>query len=159
MTAYWLRQTEGLTPASNGQERLPSWYVIGNSPYDDCHLAPPSPALDLAYEGEARGLIALHQYAAARKALDEAIEQAQRQSAFAAEAQLLVVEGLGDMVTQPAQAIQDLQQATAFCKQHNFQHVLAWATFELATAYRRQGDPAQAWRYAALAEQRTGGGQ
>ncbi len=111
----------------------------------------------MAYEGEARGLIALRQYAAARKALDDAIKEAQRQSAFAAEAQLLVVRGLADMATNPAQSIQDLQQATAFCQQHDFQHVLAWATFELATAYRQQGDFPQAQHYATLAEQRTEG--
>jgi CHAT domain-containing protein len=109
----------------------------------------------MAYEGEARGLIALHQYVEAGHVLDEAIEKAQTQSAFAAEAQLLVVRGLGDMATHPAQSIQDLRQATAFCQQHDFQHVLAWATFELATVYRQQGDVAQAERYAALAEQRT----
>jgi tetratricopeptide (TPR) repeat protein len=111
----------------------------------------------MAYEGEARALIALHQYAAARKTLDDAVEEAENQSAFAAEAQLLVVRGLGDMATDLAQSIQDLQQVTGFCQQYDFQHVLAWATFELATAYRQQGSLAQAQRYAALAEQRTEG--
>jgi CHAT domain-containing protein len=109
----------------------------------------------MAYEGEARGLIALHRYVEAGHVLDEAIEKAQTQSAFAAEAQLLVVRGLGDMATHLAQSIQDLRQSTAFCQQHDFQHVLAWATFELATGYRQQGNLAQAQRYASLAEQRT----
>jgi hypothetical protein len=59
----------------------------------------------MAYESEARGLIALHQYAAARKAVDDAtIEEAQTQSAFASEAQLLLVRGLDDMGTAPARA-------------------------------------------------------
>jgi tetratricopeptide (TPR) repeat protein len=61
------------------------------------------------------------------------------------------------MATNPAQAIQDLQQPTAFCQQHDFQHVLAWATFELGSAYRQRGDLARAQRYAALAEQRAEG--
>jgi CHAT domain-containing protein len=111
----------------------------------------------MAYEGEARGLIALHQYAAARKLLDDAIEAAQKQSAFAAEAQLLVVRGLDDLATDPAKAIRDLLQTTAFCQQHDFQHVLAWATFELATAYQATNDLAHAQRYAKLAERRTEG--
>jgi CHAT domain-containing protein len=111
----------------------------------------------MAYEGEARGLIALHQYAAARKVLDRAIGEAQKQAAFAAEAQLLVVRGQDDMATNPLRSIQELQQATAFSREHDFRHVLAWATFELATAYREQGQLALAQRYAALAERRTEG--
>lgn len=109
----------------------------------------------MAYEGEARGLIALRRYDEARKSLDEAIKLAHTQSAFAAEAQLLVVRGLDDMATDPTRSIQELQPATVFCQQHHFQHVLAWATFELAAAYQHQGKLAQAERYAALAEQRT----
>ena len=109
----------------------------------------------MAYEGEARGLIALQQYAAARKVLDNAIEAAQKQSAFAPEAQLLVVRGVDDLATEPAKAIRDLREATAFCQQHDLQHVLAWATFELATAYQANNDFADAQRYAKLAERRT----
>jgi CHAT domain-containing protein len=109
----------------------------------------------MAYEGEARALIALQRYAEAGHALDNAIEKAEAQSAFAAEAQLLVVRGLDDMAADPAQAVRELQQTTVFCQQHGFQHVLAWATFELANAYNETGDSAQARKYATLAEQRT----
>lgn len=111
----------------------------------------------MAYEGEARGLIALHRYAQASGALDAAIKTAQSDSAFAAEAQLLVVRGLSEMATGRAQAIRDLRQTIAFCQQHGFQHVLAWATFELATAYRESNDLSHAQTYAKLAERRTEG--
>jgi CHAT domain-containing protein len=109
----------------------------------------------MAYEGEARGLIALRRYAEARKLLNDAITKAQADSAFAAEAQLLVVRGQEEIAADPAAAIQDLQQTAQFCNRHSFKHVLAWTTFELATAENEGGDAAQAQRYAALAEQRT----
>jgi CHAT domain-containing protein len=109
----------------------------------------------MAYEGEARGLIALHRYAEAGHAVNEAIEKAQTQAAFASEAQLLVVRGLDDMATDPAQAVPELQQTTVFCQRHGFQHVLAWTTFELATAYNESAEFAQAQKYAGLAERRT----
>ncbi|MDE3179486.1 MAG: CHAT domain-containing protein, partial [Acidobacteriota bacterium] len=109
----------------------------------------------MAYEGEARGLIALRRYAQATQMLNAAIKTAQTDSAFAAESQLLVVRGLSEMATDPAQAIGYLRQTVTFCEQHAFQHVLAWATFELATAYQANKDFAHAQRYAALAEHRT----
>ncbi len=109
----------------------------------------------MAYEGEARGLIALHRYAEARQALNDAIAKAQAESSFAAEAQLLVVRGQDEIAEGRPEAIQDLQQTTEFCQQHGFQHVLAWATFELATAYSLRSELPHAQRYAALAEQRT----
>ena len=109
----------------------------------------------MAYEGKARGLIALHQNAEAKQVLDEAIQQAQAQNALAAEAQLLVVRGKQEATVNPQQAIKDLGAATDFCKQHRFRHALAWGTFELATVYRDQGDFAQAERYAATAQRET----
>lgn len=109
----------------------------------------------MAYEGEARGLIALRRYAQATHTLNAAIKTAQADSAFAAEAQLLVVRGLSELATDPAQAIRDLRQTVKFCERHAFQHVLAWATFELATAYEASNDFVHAQRYAKLAEQRT----
>lgn len=109
----------------------------------------------MAYEGEARGLIALHREKEAKQVLSEAIRKAQAEDAFAAEAQLLVVQGEEDIATNQTRSVQELRQATDFCSQHGFQHVLAWATFELATAYKDEGDFAQAAYYAALAERRT----
>jgi CHAT domain-containing protein len=111
----------------------------------------------MAYEGKARGLIALHRNAEAKQVLDEAIRQAQAQNALAAEAQLLVVRGKQEVTVNAQQAIKDLDAATEFCKQHRFRHALAWGTFELATAYRDQGDFEQAGRYAATAERETEG--
>jgi hypothetical protein len=102
----------------------------------------------MAYEGKARGLIALQRNAEAKQVLDEAIRQAQVQNALAAEAQPLVVRGKQEATVDPLQAIKDLGTATDFCKQHDFRHAHAWGTFELATAYRHQGDFAQAERYA-----------
>ena len=109
----------------------------------------------MAYEGKARGLIALHQNAEAKQVLDEAIRQAQAQNALAAEAQLLVVRGKQEAPVDLQQAIKDLGAAIDFCKQHRFHHALAWGTFELATVYRDHGDFAQAERYAATAERET----
>ena len=94
----------------------------------------------MAYEGKARGLIALHRSAEAKQVLDEAIRQAQAQNALAAEAQLLVVGGKEEATANPQEAIKDLTAATDFCRQHRFRHALAWGTFELATVYRDQGD-------------------
>lgn len=109
----------------------------------------------MAYEGEARGLIALHRENEAKQVLNEAIRKAQAENSFAAEAQLLVVQGEEDIAANRTRAIQELQHTTDFCSQHGFEHVLAWATFELATAYKDEGDLADAARYAALAERRT----
>lgn len=109
----------------------------------------------MAYEGEARGLIALHQEKEAKQVLNEAISKAQAENAFAAEAQLLVVQGEEDIAANQTRAIEELRHTTDFCSQHGFEHVLAWATFELATAYKNEGDLADAARYAALAERRT----
>jgi CHAT domain-containing protein len=109
----------------------------------------------MAYEGEARGLIALHQEKEAKQILNEAIRKAQAENAFAAEAQLLVVHGEEDIATDQTRAILELRHTTDFCCQHGFDHVLAWATFELATAYNDKGDLADAARYAVLAERRT----
>ena len=109
----------------------------------------------MAYEGKARGLIALHQNAEAKQVLEEAIRQAQAQNALAAEAQLLVVRGKQEATANPQQAIKDLGAAIDFCKQHRFHHALAWGTFELAIVYRDHGDFAQAERYAATAERET----
>ena len=111
----------------------------------------------MAYEGKARGLIALHRNAEAKQVLDEAIRQAQAQNALAAEAQLLVVRGKQEATVNSQQAIKELAAATEFCKQHRFRHALAWGTFELATVYRDQSDFAQAERYAATAERETEG--
>lgn len=109
----------------------------------------------MAYEGEARGLIALHQEKEAKQVLNAAIRKAQAENAFAAEAQLLVVQGEEDIATNQTRAIHELRHTTDFCSQHGFEHVLAWATFELATAYEDEGNLADAARYAALAERRT----
>ena len=109
----------------------------------------------MAYEGKARGLIALQRSAEAKQVLDEAIGRAQAQNALAAEAQLLVVRGKQEAVANPQEAIKDLRAAIDFCRQHDFRHPLAWATFELATVYRDQGDLAHAELYAAMAERRT----
>lgn len=109
----------------------------------------------MAYEGEARGLIALHREKEAKQVLNEAIRKAQAENAFAPEAQLLVVQGEEDIATNHARAVEELRHTTDFCSQHGFEHVLAWATFELATAYKDEGDLADAARYAALAERRT----
>ena len=109
----------------------------------------------MAYEGEARGLIALHRENEAKQVLNEAIHKAQAENSFAAEAQLLVVQGEEDIATNQTRAIQELRHTTDFCSQHGFDHVLAWATVELATAYQNKGDLADAARYAALAERRT----
>jgi tetratricopeptide (TPR) repeat protein len=109
----------------------------------------------MAYEGKARGLIALNQNAEAKQVLDESIRQAQAQNALAAEAQLLVVRGRQEAPVDLQQAIKDLGAAIDFCKQHRFHHALAWGTFELATVYRDHGDFAQAERYAATAERET----
>jgi len=109
----------------------------------------------MAYEGKARGLIALNRSAEAKQVLDEAIRQAQAQNALAAEAQLLVVRGKEEAPVDLQQAIKDLGAAIDFCKQHRFHHALAWGTFELATVYRDHGDFAQAERYAATAERET----
>lgn len=109
----------------------------------------------MAYEGEARGLIALHREKEAKQVLSEAIRKAQAEDAFAAEAQVLVVQGEEYIATNLTGAVQKLRQATDFCNQHGFQHVLAWATFELATAYKDECDFAHAAHYAALAERRT----
>ena len=109
----------------------------------------------MAYEGEARGLIALHQEKEAKQVLNEAIRRAQAENSFAAEAQLLVVQGGEDIATNQTRAVQELRHTADFCSQHGFEHVLAWATFELATAYKDEGDLAHAARYAALAERRT----
>jgi CHAT domain-containing protein len=109
----------------------------------------------MAYVGEARGLIALHREKEANQVLNEAIRKAQAENAFAAEAQLLVVHGEDGNATHQTRAIQELQHTTDFCSRHGFEHVLAWATFELATAYKDEGDLADAARYAALAEHRT----
>src|SRR6516165_3218833 len=72
----------------------------------------------MAYEGKARGLIALHRNAEAKQVLDEAIDHAQTQNSFAAEAQLLVVRGKQETTANPEQAIKDLTATTDFCKQH-----------------------------------------
>jgi CHAT domain-containing protein len=109
----------------------------------------------MAYEGKARGLIALHRNAEAKQLLDEAIRQAQAQNALAAEAQLLVVRGKQEATVNPQQAIKDLVTATDFCKEHGFRHALAWGTFELASVYRDQGDFTQAQQYATAAESET----
>lgn len=109
----------------------------------------------MAYEGEARGLIALHREKEAKHVLNEAIRRAQAENSFAAEAQLLVVQGEEGIAANQTKAIQELRHTTDFCSQHGFEHVLAWATFELATAYKNEGDLADATRYAALAERRT----
>jgi CHAT domain-containing protein len=109
----------------------------------------------MAYEGKARGLIALHRNAEAKQVLDEAIRQVQVQNALAAEAQLLVVRGKQEAMVNRQQAIKDLAAAIDFCRQHRFRHALAWSTFELATVYRDQGDFAQAERYATAAERET----
>lgn len=109
----------------------------------------------MAYEGEARGLIALHREKEAKQVLNEAIRKAQAENSFAAEAQLLVVQGEEDIATNQTRAIQELRHTTDFCSTHGFEHVLAWATFELATAYKDEGDLADAARYAVLAERRT----
>ncbi|TAM79771.1 MAG: CHAT domain-containing protein [Acidobacteria bacterium] len=109
----------------------------------------------MAYEGEARGLIALHQEKEAKQVLTEAIRKAQAENSFAAEAQLLVVQGEEDIAANRTRAIQELQHTTDFCSQHGFEHVLAWATFELATAYKDEGNLADGARFAALAERRT----
>jgi CHAT domain-containing protein len=109
----------------------------------------------MAYEGEARGLIALHQEKEAKQVLNAAIRKAQAEKSFAAEAQLLVVQGEEDIPTNQTRAIHELRHTADFCGQHGFEHVLAWATFELATAYNDEGDLTRAARYAALAERRT----
>jgi len=109
----------------------------------------------MAYEGKARGLIALQQSAEAKQVLDEAIGRAQVENAFAAEAQLLVVRGKQEAATNPQEAAKDLREAIDFCREHGFRHPLAWGTFELATVYGDQGDLPRAQRYAASAERRT----
>ena len=111
----------------------------------------------MAYEGKARGLIALHQNAEAKHVVEEAIHQAQVQNALAAEAQLLVVRGKQEATVNPQQAIKDLAAAADFCKQHSFRHAHAWSTFELATVYSDQGEFTQAERYATAAERQTEG--
>jgi len=111
----------------------------------------------MAYEGKARGLIALHRNGEAKQVLDEAIRQAQAQNALAAEAQLLVVRGKQEATVNPQQAIKDLGAAIDFCKQQRFHHAHAWGTFELATVYRDQGEFAAAERHAATAERETEG--
>ncbi len=64
----------------------------------------------MAYEGKARGLIALQRNGEARQVLDQAIHQAQAQNALAAEAQLLVVRGEREAGTDSAQAIRNCKR-------------------------------------------------
>jgi len=109
----------------------------------------------MAYEGKARGLLALRRNAEARQALDKAIRQAQSQNDLAAESQLLIVRGQQEAAIDRRQAIRDLQSATDFCQKHNFRHALAWSTFELATAYNNAGELPMAGQYAAMAAHET----
>jgi hypothetical protein len=62
----------------------------------------------MAYEGKARGLIAMQQSVEAKQVLDEAIGRAKVDNAFAAEAQLLVVRGKQEAATNPEEAAKDL---------------------------------------------------
>jgi tetratricopeptide (TPR) repeat protein len=65
------------------------------------------------------------------------------------------VRGKWEAMVNPQQAIKDLRDALQFCLEHGFRHALAWATFELATVYREQGDLGEAESYAAMAEHET----
>ncbi len=109
----------------------------------------------MAFEGKARALVAMHHPDEAREVLNEAVHQGQAQHALAAESELLVVRGQEEIAVDRAQAIRDLQQARAFCHRNGFQHAEAWSTFELATAYKDQGDLPDAERDATAAERLT----
>ena len=84
----------------------------------------------LAYQGKARALLALNRTAEAEAALTEAITRARAEKDFMALAQLLVVSG----------TIENLTEATRISDENGFRHVLAWSSIELAKAYRRGGD-------------------
>ena len=109
----------------------------------------------MAYEGKARALVAMHHPNEARGVLNQAIHQAQAQNALAAESELLVVRGQEEIAVDRADAIRDLDEARDFSKQHGFRHAQAWSTFELAAAYKDQGEISRAEDEANAAEKLT----
>lgn len=86
--------------------------------------------LYLAYQGKARSLLAMNRTAEAEAVLAAATNRAREEKHNMALAQLLVVSG----------TIENLTEAARISDENGFHHVLAWSAIELAKAYRQAGD-------------------
>ena len=93
----------------------------------------------LAYQGQARAMIALDRHAEAEEILQEALGRARHEENYFALTQLLVVAGTAAAVSDPTQAIAYLNEAVEISEDRGFHHVFAWSTFELAGVYRDAG--------------------
>ena len=100
----------------------------------------------LAYQGKARAFLALHRRAEADALLQVALKRARADGNRAAEAQLLIVAGIG--AENPRKAIEYLQAANDLTRTAGFHHAFAWSSFELAKAYRDTGNIDAAETYA-----------
>jgi CHAT domain-containing protein len=100
----------------------------------------------LAYQGKARALLALHRNAEGDAVLQVALKRARAEGNRAAEAQLLIVAGIG--AENPRKAIEYFRAANDLTRTAGFHHAFAWSSFELAKAYRNEGNIAAAETYA-----------
>ncbi|HEV2380773.1 MAG TPA: CHAT domain-containing protein [Terriglobia bacterium] len=94
----------------------------------------------LAYQGQARALIALHRGSEAQRVLDKALARARAQTNRSAETQLLIVAGDEALTRNPDKAITYLRTANQLAESNGFRHAFAWSGLELAKAYRAAGD-------------------
>jgi CHAT domain-containing protein len=93
----------------------------------------------LAYQGQARALIALDRHAEAEEVLQESLNRARHERNDFALTQLLVVAGTAAAVSDSTRAIAYLDEAVEISEARGFHHVFAWSTFELAGVYRDAG--------------------
>ena len=100
----------------------------------------------LAYQGKARGLIALGRKPEAAAVLRQALAGAHTEGNRYAEVQLLIVAGTGS--AEHAEAIQYLKAANDLSESAGFHHAFAWSALEVAKVYRDSGDPITAEKYA-----------
>ncbi|HTS10411.1 MAG TPA: CHAT domain-containing tetratricopeptide repeat protein [Candidatus Eisenbacteria bacterium] len=105
----------------------------------------------LAYQGQARALIALHRGSEAQSVLNKALAQARAQTNRSAETQLLIVAGDGAFTRDPNKAIEYLRAANDLAAANGFRHAFAWSGLELAKAYRAAGDLKSAEAFASQA--------
>ena len=95
----------------------------------------------MAYEGNARALVALGKPQEAKAVLDDALGKARSQDKRGHEAELLILLGrLASQTGDKKQAIADLESAAQFSKRVQFFRMEADAMFELAMLYRDAGD-------------------
>jgi len=94
----------------------------------------------MAYEGQARSLLALNQPAQARKLLSAALEEARKRDKRGHEAQILILLGKVSLATNDiVHAVAYLQAAGELSRSTQFYRVEGEAMSELAAIYRAQG--------------------